>query len=445
VAPAPTARRRAAYRFAIPATALLLFGGLTALWHWGPHSVYFSVLRAFGFEPFRFPFLDIHAVLAAVECRRYGIDVYLSNPCDALGRPHVYSPLWLRIAPNFLDTSATTAIGLALGLLFIASLVAVCRPSTRREVLILGLTALSPMVVYALERANVDVVIYLLIFAGCALCRAPRPRRFGAYALFFFAGLLKYYPLVLLVVVARERRRTAIVIGATAASVLMILAGWDRPELAKALNNIPVPSFFSDSFAAVNLPFGLAEILDAGAFRRLVGLVLLAMLVSLAAARTWRALSLLDRAAFDWSPLEAQCLVAGGLVLIGCFFAGQNIDYRGIYFVLVMPGLLLLRRSAAEVEVKQLLARMIAAVLLVVWEPVWGALVRLAAMAIPVEALRPRTELLFWLGRELVWWWLISGLAAIVLCHLRELPLVGDMNMVVGRFGQLRRRLHLPG
>jgi hypothetical protein len=308
--PAP-AGRRMVYRCLIPAAALILFGGLAELWHWGPHSIYFRVLNLFSFDPFRFPFLDIQVVLAAAECSRQGFDVYVFNPCDALDRPLAYSPLWLRITPHFLDTSATTAVGVGLTLLFIASLAAICRPATRRETLVLALTVLSPMVVYALERANADVVMFLLIFAGCALGRARCPWRFGAYALYFLAGVLKYYPLVLVVLVARERRRSALAIGAIAASVLLLLAARDRLDLVKALANIPLLPYLGDSFAAVNLPFGLAEIANAVPLHGFVGVVLLATLVGLAVARARRTLSLLNRAAFDWGPLEVQCLVVG--------------------------------------------------------------------------------------------------------------------------------------
>src|SRR5579864_490329 len=96
---APTAHRRAVYRLLTPVAALLVFAALAMLWRWGPHPLYFNILKQFGFEPFRFPFLDIHAILAAAQCQRLGIDVYLSNPCDALGRVHVYSPLWLTLVP----------------------------------------------------------------------------------------------------------------------------------------------------------------------------------------------------------------------------------------------------------------------------------------------------------------------------------------------------------
>jgi hypothetical protein len=125
----------------------------------------------------------------------------------------------------------------------------------------------------------------------------------------------------------------------------------------------------------------------------------------------------------------------------GCFFANQNIDYRGIYFVLAMPGLLLLRRSARDIEVRQFLARMIMAVLFIVWEPVWRTAVHAAAFALLGDGLRARVEVLCWLGRELVWWWLITGLVAIVLCHFRGLPLVVDTVSALTKLGSSRRRL----
>src|ERR1700730_6284113 len=128
----------AAYRLAIPAAVLCLYTIMAGLWFSGTHSLYFGALRLLGLEPFSFPFLDTHAVLSAAECGRRGIEVYLSNPCDVLGRPHVYSPLWLAIVPASLGTGATGWVGASLDLVFLLSLAVVLRPRTVRELFILG-------------------------------------------------------------------------------------------------------------------------------------------------------------------------------------------------------------------------------------------------------------------------------------------------------------------
>jgi hypothetical protein len=208
-APPPDFCRQPAYRLVIPAVMLCAFGIMAILWHWGPHSLYFEILSFIGVEPFRFPFLDIHAVLAAGECQQLGMDVYLPNPCDAIDRPHVYSPLWLALAPAFTSTTATPWVGLSLDLLFILSLASILRPRTSPEIWVYGLAALSPTTVYAIERANNDLVVFLLIVSGGILLSVRQPYRLCSYALFLVSGLLKYYPLALLVLLIREGCRTA--------------------------------------------------------------------------------------------------------------------------------------------------------------------------------------------------------------------------------------------
>jgi hypothetical protein len=429
------------YRFLIPGIALVLYGALGALWWSGAHALYFGILRLFAFEPFRFPFVDIHYVLSVAQCYRLGIDVYLANPCDALGRVHDYSPLWLRVTPNFLDTGDTTPIGLGLGLLFIGSLAAVCRPTTSREALVLALVVLSPITAYALERANNDLIVFMLILAGCAFLRASGPSRFAAYALYIMAGLLKYYPLAMLVMLLRERWRDAILASVLITALVLVLLAGDHAELSNAIANIPTPSYYTDSFAAVNLPFGLAAALaiPSGMF----GVTVLATLGGLAIARAQRSVQLLGREPPDWNSFEVDCLIAGAIVLIACFLAARNVDYRGIYFVLLMPGLIELRRTRRIPEVRRFLYCMISAVLFVSWEePLRLALYRVA-LRMPHEGLRLKLDMLFWLGRELVWWWLIAGLAAIVFCYLRQLPLVVEITAALPNVWLLRRwRLH---
>jgi hypothetical protein len=370
-------------------------------------------------------------VLAAAECQGQGMDVYLANPCDAIGRPHVYSPLWLAIVPAFLGTKATLWAGLSLDLLFILSLANVLCPHNLREMLVYGLAVLSPMTVYALERANNDLVVFVLILSGGMLFIAPRRYRLCCYALFVVSGLLKYYPLSLLALLARECRRTAVLVLIPISMMLLFFCIYFRSELGKALANIPAQSYFADSFSAENLPFGFGEALGAGFSRTMIDVSLLTALLGIAAARTWRTMRLLDCAKLDWYSKEMSWIAIGGMLIIACFIAGQNVDYRGIYFLLVVPGLVYMRRSAKE-TVRLLGAQMIVAALLVMWEELFRRALHVVAGLNSNEGLS-RPELFFWIGRELVWWWLIAGLAAIVLSYVRQLPLAEE---AVARFGR---------
>src|SRR6185437_1226514 len=66
---------------------------------------------------------------------------------------------------------------------------------------------LSSAVTMALERANLDLAIFVvaMMAAGLSL-RGPAWRSLG-YGLITLAGLVKYYPAIMLLLALRERRR----------------------------------------------------------------------------------------------------------------------------------------------------------------------------------------------------------------------------------------------
>lgn len=282
------------------------------------------------------------------------------------------------------------------------------------------------MTVYALERANNDLVVFLLIACGGVLVTAARSRRLCSYALYLAAALLKYYPVVLLVLILRERRRDAVA-GVIAIGLLLILCGvYFHADLYKALRNIPAASYFTDSFSAENLPFGMAEAFSNGLGCRLIAASLLAALSTVAVARMVRTIRLLEREHIDCDDAEARWLAIGAMLVTACFFAGQNINYRGIYFLLILPGLVRGHGLAGETAIRQFFGRMVAVVLFVMWEEFFRRILHSIAAGTASQGVASRAEMLFWVGRELVWWWLVTGLAAIVWCHLRRLPLLQD-------------------
>lgn len=397
---------------------------MVLLWVRGSHVAYFGLLRFLGTTPFRFPFLDTHAVLAAAQCRRLGIDVYRWNPCDALGRVHAYSPLWLTITPRFLGTADTARVGLLLDLAFIISLPILVRPHSLREAGLFALAVFSPVTLYALERANNDILIFLIILYAAAMDDASPLRRSCFYGLVLIAGLLKYYPLVLLVLIVRETRRGAILYGGVAASALLAFALLYPRQLPAALANVPSGSYFTDSFAAKNLPWAMAY----SASRYLAWGVTAAVLVALLALGSLflvrRNLDWLAAATIDWTSAEARYLAIGAILLPACFFTATNIDYRGIYLLFVISGLVALHRARPGGAAAKKLRRLIAATLFLTWEEFFRHRVGAAAAAIPIPWLHWRIEVLFWVCRELLWWWLIAALAALALACLRRSALV---------------------
>jgi hypothetical protein len=421
----PAGNGRPVYRFAISGLALLIFSFFAALWVSGRHQLYFAILDPLGFEPFRFPFLDTQAVLSAAECHRHGVDVYLSNPCDALQRPHVYSPLWLSIIPNFLGTADTSRVGVAIDLSFILLLPAIVCPRSILEFVVLGLAVFSPMTVFALERANNDLMMFTLVAAGGLLLGAPRPYRYLSYALFLVAGLLKYYPLVLLLLLGRERPRIALPLAAASATAVALFVAGYHSELAVAFSNVPVASNYSNAFSAANLPFGIAEMTRGLMPQTAAATIFSAAIGAVALMRIRRNLREIEINDLEHDGAAASFLFIGALLLVSCFVAGRNIDYRGIYCLFVLPGLVQLWRSAGDLRTQRWLAGLVAVAIFVMWQDFfwyglgffwddWHARIASYRFTIPVGAL-------CWLGRELLWWWLMTGLASIVVFQVQRM------------------------
>jgi hypothetical protein len=394
----------------------------------GAREVYDKILRCWGVVPFPIPFLDISFVLAAWDCTRQGWDVTSYNPCDLQHLPFNYSPLWLAAAPIPLSLRDITAVGWVLDLLFIASLSLLPPPQRLVELLLVLAASLSTMVVFALERANADVILFLLaLAAGCLAQRGPAVRMIG-YGLALLSALLKYYPIMVLTLFFRERIAVfAAVALVTTAALAVFWAGY-HVEIVRGWANIPTGPFNTDLFAAKNLPVligmlvenpttpsrfaaALGWLVTAGLYGGLVG-------AALAICRRLSRFAQLRAAIVELPDGERVFMVIGSAVIGGCFFAGQSIGYRGIFLLLVLPGLLALSRSAVR-ELRALsLGSAIVIVLLM-----WG------------ECLRRAFDggFGFWLLRELGWWWSVSVMLTLVADFLGESPVLKAASAWFGR------------
>lgn len=424
------------------AVPLCFFGVLGAMLASGHASLYAAVLSHMGFSPYAFPFLDLHALLAAADCHRLGIDVYLSDPCDELSRPHVYSPLWLDVMPKFISRESINPVGIVLDLLFILSLPLVMRPRSWGECLFFIASALSTTVVYALERANNDVIIFLLMVSAGTLFAGSRRGRLAAYMIFLVGTLLKFYPLALLVLVVREFWRTALVIVAVFATAVLAMCWAYGQELTLVLQNLPKVSYYADSISAQNLPWGIVGILPAGLALE-DGLPAMAFVILLAFSTilVLKIFRLLDRVqdVTEGCEREKAYLLIGAILLTGCFFAGENISYRGIFLLLTIPGFLRLRGSAVTRGAR----RMIGAALLAILGLLWEQRIGLALNHVLGGSLGPGDPSLaeglvgavYWVCRELVWWALISFFVAIIMVEISRMPLVLNLALLSPRRG----------
>src|SRR6516162_8045511 len=251
--------RSATYRFAAPLAALLCFLSMSWLYCRGNLALYYDILRWWGIVPFRFPFVDIGGSLAAWECARQGVDVILSDPCDVLQRGYNYSPIWMAAAPIPLGVNDTQAVGWGLDLLFIGSLTLLPPPRRPLEMMLALTATLSTMVVFALERANPDILLFMMVLAAGLLAECRASVRLIGYALALIAALLKYYPIMALITVFRERPPRFFAIAVALTGALAVFWVIYHAEIAEGLPTIAQGPYNTDLFAAKNLPFLLGD------------------------------------------------------------------------------------------------------------------------------------------------------------------------------------------
>ncbi len=428
----PTRLRHAAtLRRVVPAAVVLfLFGCFAALYLSPYRGAYMDLLWKWGIAPYSWPFLDTDTVLSALRCRRLGVDVFVENPCDPLGRVFDYSPLWLAGAVFPVTTAWIVPVGLTLDLAFIAALCLLPAPRGRLETGLVTFGAISTAVVFAMERGNNDLSIFILAVLAGTLLQYRSPLRFAGYGLMLLAGLLKYYPLLLLgLAVLRERRWATLAAIALAAIALCVaFLAHDGRDLLRALALIPHGSYFGGMFGAQTLPRGLGEIYHLPPWLP-PGLEL--ALVAAAVAAAWRLSG--GRAFTDsmagLSENERVFLITGAIVTLSCFLTAQNIGYRQILLLLPLPGITALRRCAPTPAWRRAFGWTVAAMLFLLWSEFVRRV--LDFIRIRLEAHWPAIhvwELDMWLVRELAWWWVATMFATSIACQLRQAPLTRGLR-----------------
>ena len=382
---------------------------------------------AASFLEYGFPFLDWHSVLSAIECKRLGYDVIATNPCDVLGRPLVYSPAWLYAAVLPIDKSWTKPTGMFLDLAFLASLFLLPVARDWRSCLVLSLAMVSSTVVFALERTNTDIVIFVMIAIALHLGGKGRAARVIGYGTVLFAGILKFYPLVALVLVLRERLAVCLIIAATAAATVIAYLAVDGTDVLRAIRIIPSGTCVTDAFGARNMPRCISRTLDVLGvhwtylpYLLQIGLTCLSGLAGIWITRTT---DLAARLAL-LTNREKEFLLAGAILVVGCFFTAYNLYYRAVFLLLMVPGLLRLLGRPDGLRDSSVYGIGLAVVLLLLWSE---------ALHLPLHALSPVLDGLFSVARECVWWWFIGFLFAIIIAVIRSLPTWTELHALIGR------------
>jgi hypothetical protein len=276
------------------------------------------------------PFLDLRHLLAAGQAAQLGLNPHVSNPLDPYHRLFGFSDWWLASGHLGLTLKDTAWLGLTR-----ASTVLLLKPAGRRQGAGLLLVLVSPPLLFLANRANHDLVVFVLMSLALGCLRLERTSvRALAILLLAVSAVLKYFPLaaVVLLLDARTRREFA---GWILLYALVLVLAWPSLEQAlhTAASHTPAPAWlFAFGAPTFFRNLGLASATTWGWLA--AGLVLLAM-----AASWWRSAARKTPPATGEARTLEREFACGAVMIVGCFLHGSSYLYKIVFALWLLPWL----------------------------------------------------------------------------------------------------------
>ena len=201
-------------------------------------------------------FSDWSVTINANICLEKGYDVYLDNPCDPWNRKHIYGHILLYI-PYVKDFQNFYFIylPLILNLAFLYSIIRFFNFENKIEYFCLFCITLSTPVILAIERANMDVAIFLLL-----ILIVKNKNNLINHIVLVLTTLLKFYPISMAIIFLFKNNFKTMIINALIFLIIVFLIFFFQWEsLTKILNN-------SSQFSGSKIFMGIYTFSFKGAF-----------------------------------------------------------------------------------------------------------------------------------------------------------------------------------
>jgi len=196
--------------------------------------------RIFRIPPFPIRFSDSAFVAYSIDCLKSGQDPYAVCSFMPWHGVYNYPPVWLDLRYVGVSSRSTNWIGILFAMMSVCALLLLFRAAGRVGRILCFFAAMSWPLLFAVERGNIDEVIFFLLVAGFFLTdRLPvRARTWCISLLVVGLTCLKIYPIAAALVMARNRRGAwvALATGAGATVALLVTSGH---RLFQILANTP--------------------------------------------------------------------------------------------------------------------------------------------------------------------------------------------------------------
>jgi Glycosyltransferase family 87 len=288
-------------------------------------------------------FYDARNVAAAADCWALGYDPLVENPCDPAGRVMVYPRVWVVVHYLGVTQDRTLWFGGILVALFLASVLLLVGRLSIAQGFVVAAAVVSPAVMFAVERGNVDILLFAVFVAAVfAWSARDKVTPLLSPSLIVVAAIAKLYAIFALPAywfTGVQRARWAVVGGAAAMGAYLLLTFGDVRQLLKSPEGGLLYSYGAriligdlyHRFQPETWAYGslLAQLI-----------AMIPVIVASVAIWVWLRRRLPGQSADERVRPGTLAFHLGALTYLGTFVTRRSGDYRLVFVLLTLPLLL---------------------------------------------------------------------------------------------------------
>ena len=281
-------------------------------------------------------FADTRTLTVALESHLAGEQIWQPNARDPWERPFNYPRVWLLLENLGINQSHTNLIGLGLAVIFFVCLWRLARGLSLKEGLYFSLLVFSPVTMFAVERGNIDLLMFAMLTAAVMLLDLRNTYKLaGSAALIMVAAIAKLFPFFGIALFWSLPKRTCLKVTAICSALFGGYLLLTMSDLKLISNATPRPTFLGYGSDVI-----LASVLGNGTLTMMVSKIVFLLLLGAIWLRLRKSDPVLPATALDNAEepsFELNCFRVGASVYLGTFLLGNNWDYRLVFLLLIVP------------------------------------------------------------------------------------------------------------
>ena len=293
-------------------------------------------------------FTDWTVILQANLCYEKGFDVFLDNPCDYWQRKHVYGEILLYL-PFIKDLPKFYFLifPIIINLIFILTIVRLFTYNENIKYFSIFLFIINPPVLLAIERANIDIIIFLL-----TVLMAKNKNLILNHITIILVTISKFYPICLSILFFFEKGIKKIIVNLIIVLLsifVLLIFQWDN--LIKIFDN--QNQFTAHTYGVYEFSFlgGYEFIKNLSIFFEnkdyfwikyayIFFIVLVpVMIVNFNFFKKLKKDYLIDELLIE-NNFENKLYILSSTLILLCYFLFSNFIYREIFFLGLIPFIL---------------------------------------------------------------------------------------------------------